>query len=119
MWGKAGIFRNEKDTHDALKTVIKLKERYANVRVKDGSRVFNTELMQAIELGFLLDNAELIVQGAIQRRESRGSHFRTDFPNRDDEGWLKHTIFTMKDGSPHAGFEPVRISLFKPEARTY
>ena len=119
MWEKAGIFRNEKDTHDALKTVIKLKERYANVRVKDGSRVFNTELMQVIELGFLLDNAELIVQGAIQRRESRGSHFRTDFPNRDDEGWLKHTIFTMMDGSPHAGFEPVRISLFKPEARTY
>ena len=119
MWEKAGIFRNEKDTHDALKTVIKLKERYANVRVKDGSRVFNTELMQVIELGFLLDNAELIVQGAIQRRESRGSHFRTDFPNRDDEGWLKHTIFTMKDGTPHAVFEPVTISLFKPEARTY
>lgn len=119
MWEKAGIFRNEKDTHDALKTVIKLKERYANVRVKDASRVFNTELMQVIELGFLLDNAELIVQGAIQRRESRGSHFRTDFPNRDDEGWLKHTIFTVMDGSLHAGFEPVRINLFKPEARTY
>lgn len=119
MWEKAGIFRNEKDTHDALKTVIKLTERYANVRVKDVSRVFNTELMQVIELGFLLDNAELIVQGAIQRRESRGSHFRTDFPNRDDEGWLKHTIFTVMDGNLHAGFEPVRINLFKPEARTY
>ncbi len=119
MWDKVGIFRNEKELEDSLRTVKKLRERYAGVRVQDGSRVFNTELMQAVELGFLLDNAELMAYGAQLRKESRGCHFRTDFPDRDDKNWLVHTIFTLKDGKPHAGFEPVRITVFKPEARAY
>lgn len=119
MWDKVGIFRNEKELEDALRTVKKLRERYAGVRVKDGSRVFNTELMQAVELGFLLDNARLMAYGAQLRKESRGSHFRTDFPGRDDKNWLRHTIFTLKDGKPQASFEPVRITSFKPEAREY
>ena len=119
MWEKVGIFRRERDLRDALKIVRKLKERYKNVRVKDGCRVFNTELMQTIELGYLLDNAELIVLGALLRSESRGSHFRTDFPNRDDESWLKHTIIALKDGKPDINYEPVRITLFKPETRAY
>lgn len=119
MWEKVGVFRNEMDILEALKTLKKLKGIYAHAGVKDGSRVFNTEMMQAMELGFMLDNAELIARGAIQRRESRGSHFRIDFPYRDDNNWLVHTIFTLKDGKPQAGFEPVRITLFKPEARTY
>ncbi len=119
MWEKVGIFRNEKDTCDALKAVKRLKERYCRVNVEDGSRIFNTELMQAIELGFLLDNAELIAQGALQRRESRGSHFRTDFQQRDDASWLSHTIITLEDGKPHIIYEPVRITSFKPEARKY
>jgi len=119
MWEKVGIFRNETDLREALKIVRKLKERYINIRVKDEKKVFNTELMLAIELGFLLDNAELITLGALQRTESRGSHFRTDFPDRKDENWLKHTIFTLKEGKPHASHEPVRITLFKPEKRVY
>ncbi|MDD5474225.1 MAG: FAD-binding protein [Candidatus Methanoperedens sp.] len=119
MWDKVGIFRNERELEDAMRTVKKLGERYAGVRVQDGSRVFNTELMQAVELCFLLDNAGLMAYGAQLRKESRGSHFRTDFPDRDDKNWLKHTIFTMKDGKPHARFEPVRITSFKPEARAY
>lgn len=119
MWDNVGIFRNEKDMREALKAVKKLKERYAAAGVKDGSRVFNTELMQAIELGFLLDNAELIAHGALQREESRGSNFRTDFPQRDDNNWLRHTIITLKGGKPYVSYEPVRISLFKPEARKY
>ncbi len=119
MWKKAGIFRNEKDMIDALKVVKELKKRYAAAGVKDGSRIFNTELVQAIELGFLLDNAELIAQGALQRRESRGSHFRYDFQQRDDKNWLTHTVISLKDGKPHVSHEPVRITLFKPEARKY
>ncbi len=119
MWKTAGIFRNEKDMLDALKVVKELKKRYAAAGVKDGCRVFNTELVQAIELGFLLDNAELIVQGALQRRESRGSHFRNDFQQRDDKNWLTHTIITLMEGKPHVSHEPVRITLFKPEARKY
>ena len=119
MWKKAGIFRNEKDMLDALKAVKELKKRYAAAGVKDGSRIFNTELAQAVELGFLLDNAELIAQGALQRRESRGSHFRNDFQQRNDKNWLAHTIITLVEGKPHVSHEPVRITLFKPEARKY
>ena len=119
MWEKVGIFRNERDLREALKIIRKLKERYINVRVKDEKKVFNTELMLAIELGFLLDNAELITLGALQRKESRGSHFRTDFPDRNDENWLKHTIFTLKYEKPYIDFEPVRITLLKPEIRAY
>lgn len=119
MWEKVGIFRNENELREALEIVRKLKERYRNVRVKDSSKFFNTELMQAIELGYLLDNAELIALGAFLRSESRGSHFRTDFPDRDDENWLKHTIISLKDGKPDVSYEPVRITLFKPEIRAY
>ena len=119
MWERAGIFRNESDSREALKAVKILKKRYSNAGVMDSSRIFNTELMQAIELGFLLDNAELIAQGALTRRESRGSHFRTDFPQRDDKNWLTHTIIAFKNGKPHVTCEPVRITLFKPEARKY
>ncbi len=119
MWERVGIFRNESDSREALKAVKRLKKRYSNARVKDSSRIFNTELIQTIELGFLLDNAELIAQGALARRESRGSHFRTDFPQRDDKNWLTHTIIAFKDGKPDVTWEPVRITLFKPEARKY
>lgn len=119
MWKSAGIFRNESESREVLNAVKILKKRYSNAGVKDSCMIFNTELMQAIELGFLLDNAELIAQGALLRHESRGSHFRTDFPQRDDNNWLTHTIIAIKDGKPHITFEPVRITLFKPEARKY
>lgn len=119
MKEKAGIFRNQQDLEQALKIIRSLKESYANVRVKDESRFFNTELMQAIELGFMLDNAELITLGALFRKESRGSHFRTDFPDRDDKNWLKHTIITLKNKKPIVSYEPVRITLFEPAKRDY
>ncbi len=119
MWEKVGIFRKEKDMEDALKINRKLKKKYACLNVKDSSRLFNTELMQAIELGFLIDNAELITLGALNRKESRGSHFRTDFPGRDDENWLKHTIITQKDEGPYVIYAPVRITRFRPKQRAY
>ena len=68
-----------------------LRERYANVAVRDKGRVFNTELLEAREVGYLLDCAEATVAGALAREESRGAHFREDFPERDDANWLKHT----------------------------
>jgi succinate dehydrogenase / fumarate reductase flavoprotein subunit len=119
MKEKAGIFRNEQDLEQAMKTISSLKQRYLDVRVKDESRFFNTELMQAIELGFMLDNAQLITLGALLRKESRGSHFRTDFPYRDDTNWLKHTIITLKDGEPLVSYQPVRITIFEPAKRDY
>ncbi|HIH44212.1 MAG TPA: FAD-binding protein [Candidatus Methanoperedenaceae archaeon] len=119
MWNMVGIFRNDADLTKALKAIRELKAKYANIGVRDECRIFNTELMQAIELGFLLDNAEMIAFGALLRRESRGSHFRTDHPLRDDTNWLRHTILTMKNGTTHADYEPIRITRFRPEARTY
>jgi succinate dehydrogenase / fumarate reductase flavoprotein subunit len=67
----------------------------------------------------MLDNAQLITLGALLRKESRGSHFRTDFPYRDDTNWLKHTIITLKDGEPLVSYQPVRITIFEPAKRDY
>jgi succinate dehydrogenase / fumarate reductase flavoprotein subunit len=119
MWERAGIFRNEADLKQAIREIGELKGRYAHVSVEDGSAVFNTDLVQAIELGFLLDNAELIVLGALKREESRGSHYRTDFPERDDQHWLKHTLISLADGVPQLAYEPVRMTMFEPERRSY
>jgi len=119
MWEKAGIFRNEADLKQAMREIGELKGRYAQVSVEDDSAVFNTNLVQAIELGFLLDNAELTVLGALRREESRGSHYRTDFPERDDQHWLKHTLISLADGVPQLAYEPVRMTMFEPERRSY
>jgi succinate dehydrogenase / fumarate reductase flavoprotein subunit len=89
------------------------------VTIEDRSSTFNTQLVQAIELGFLLDSAELTALGALYRQESRGSHFRTDFPRRDDEQWLKHTVIRRAQGRPTVEYEPVRVTMFQPERRTY
>lgn len=119
MWSKVGIFRNRKDIEEALHTIEVLKARYEKVTVEDRSSTFNTQLVQAIELGFLLDSAELTALGALYRKESRGSHFRTDFPGRDDEQWLKHTVIRRAEGRPTVEYEPVRMTMFQPERRTY
>jgi succinate dehydrogenase / fumarate reductase flavoprotein subunit len=89
------------------------------VSVADNSRTFNQELPQVIELGFLLDNAEMIALGAHLRQESRGSHYRRDFSERDDSNWLKHTIITCEKERPKVTFEPVRVTMFQPERRVY
>jgi len=119
MWSKVGIFRNRKDIEEALHTIEVLKVRNEKVTVEDRSSTFNTQLVQAIELGFLLDSAELTALGALYRKESRGSHFRTDFPGRDDEQWLKHTVIRRAEGRPTVEYEPVRVTMFQPERRTY
>ncbi len=119
MWSKVGIFRTERELLEARKGIEVLKERYKTVAVEDRSRTFNTSLPQAIELGFMLDNAEMIATGAHLRRESRGSHYRRDFAERDDANWLKHTILTLTDGKMSVAFELVRITMFQPERRVY
>jgi succinate dehydrogenase / fumarate reductase flavoprotein subunit len=119
MWYKVGIFRNRKDIEEALHAIEVLKARYEKVSIEDRSPTFNTQLVQAIELGFLLDSAELTALGALRREESRGSHFRTDFPERHDEKWLKHTVIHRAGGRPAIEYEPVRVTMFEPERRTY
>ena len=100
--------------------MLDLRRRYKQISVKDQSPYFNTELVEAIELGFLLDSAWCISASALQREESRGAHSRVDFPDRDDKNWLKHT-FIKKIGEEEVEFDhsPVTITKFQPKPRVY
>jgi fumarate reductase flavoprotein subunit len=97
-----------------------LRTRFARARLDDHSRTFNTELVATLELEFLLDGAETIVQSALAREESRGSHARRDFPERNDERFLAHTLAHHRPGQrPQLEYRPVRITQWVPQARTY
>ncbi len=114
------IYRTEADMKNGLKRLRELRERYKRVQIDDKSRVFNTALQEAYELGFMLDLAEVIALGALTRQESRGGHARRDFPARDDVNWLKHSLYYMdKDGHPRMEYAPVTITKFQPAERTY
>src|SRR5213593_4370512 len=97
-----------------------LRERYERVIVEDKGNVFNNDLTQALELGFLLDLAACMVPCGIERKESRGAHARPhDYPNRDDENYLRHTLVTMQDGRPQVDWKPVTMTKWQPQERTY
>lgn len=114
------IYRTEKDMAAGLKKIQALRQRYTRVRVDDKSRIFNTALQEAYELGFMLDLAEVIGTGALNRKESRGGHARRDYPTRDDSNWLKHSLYYMSaDGHPRIEYAPVTITKFQPAERTY
>ncbi len=114
-----GVYRNEEGMTAALAEVRKLKERYASVPVEDKGSVFNTDLIFALELGFMLDCAEAIVLSGLERKDSRGAHSRTDFTERDDENWLKHVLVSHSDEGPHVSHLPVVITQWTPEERKY
>ncbi len=119
MMEKVGIFRNEKDLTEMTAEIKSLRERYKEVSIDDKGKVFNTDLMEALELGNLIETAEPIIHGALVRQESRGAHSREDFPNRDDKKWLKHTLIYKTDGKPKIDFKPVSITRFQPKERKY
>jgi succinate dehydrogenase / fumarate reductase flavoprotein subunit len=119
MVEKVWIFREKMKLESAARDVLSLKRRFANVSVEDSSRTFNTSLIEALESSFALDLAEVIVAGALARKESRGAHSRTDFPKRDDDKWLKHTLATFTPRGPKLTYKPVTITRFKPEVREY
>ncbi|KHD10601.1 hypothetical protein PN36_16975 [Candidatus Thiomargarita nelsonii] len=120
MAEKAGIYRDAAGLTQAVAGLVELKARYKRLKIKDKSNIFNTELGAALELGNMLDLAQVIAQGALERAESRGAHYREDFTKRDDKEWLKHTLATRNsDETPKLHFEPVTITRFQPEARTY
>jgi succinate dehydrogenase flavoprotein subunit len=115
-----GVFRTEEGLHTVCDELRVLRERYAQIKLDDRSRVFNTELFAALELGFLLDLAEAIAWAALDRRESRGSHARRDFPERDDERFLAHSMAQYAQGDPpRIDYLPVTITRWQPQARTY
>ncbi len=120
MMENCGIFRDEKGLQKQLEIVRELEDRHKNIGISDRGTKFNTELMEAMELGHLLAFSEVIVYGALQRQESRGAHARTDYPKRDDKNWLKHTLaWKDTDGKIRLDFKPVVITRFEPKERKY
>jgi fumarate reductase flavoprotein subunit len=115
----AGIYRTEESLKDAVEEVAALRERYADVAIDDRDRAFNTELMAALELGNMLEVAETIVQSALERRESRGSHTRRDYPDRDDERYLRHSLAYTTPEGPRIDYSDVSITRWPPAERKY
>jgi succinate dehydrogenase / fumarate reductase flavoprotein subunit len=120
MRANVGVFREENAMKKALDKIGELKERAKNIGIDDKSKTFNTDIVEAFEFSNILLIAEVITRGAILRKESRGAHYRTDFPERDDSNWLKHTLATLDEkGSVKFDFSEVAITKFKPQPRTY
>jgi succinate dehydrogenase / fumarate reductase flavoprotein subunit len=120
MMDKAGVFRTQEMLAAGRERVRQLQERYQHVRIQDQGRIFNTDLVEAIELGFLLDVAQVTVEAALTRQESRGAHSREDFPKRDDANWLKHSLgYRTPSGAIEFRYKPVIITRFQPQERKY
>ncbi|MDH5542953.1 MAG: succinate dehydrogenase flavoprotein subunit [Nitrospinota bacterium] len=120
MTENCGVFRSGEKLGMAMKKVKELQGRFVNMRISDKGKVFNTELMEAIELDNMLTFSEVIIEGATKRTESRGGHARTDFPKRDDVKWLKHTLaYQGTNGEIQLKYKPVSITKFQPEERKY
>ena len=120
MYENVGIFRTEEKLEEAKVKIGEMRERYARgVLVHDKGRSFNTDLIQALELGSMLEMADCLVTGAIARTESRGAHSRLDFPERDDENWLRHTIAHYDDGQVRLDYKDVTITEHQPTVRSY
>ena len=123
----AQVFRTEETLTEVTEVIAGLRERYKNVAVQDKGKRFNTDLLEAVELGFLLDLAEVVVYSARNRKESRGAHMREDYPKRDDENLMVHTMAYLT-GDPHSGlasdhikldWKPVVVTNYQPMERKY
>jgi succinate dehydrogenase / fumarate reductase flavoprotein subunit len=120
MNDNVGMFRSPDKLNQQVEVLRELRGRYDRVGVEDKGNVFNTDLLFHIELGFMLDCADMIVTSAIERKESRGAHTRLDYPKRDDENWLRHIVLTRQpDGSEKMTYLPVTITEWQPEERKY
>ncbi|MDW7990014.1 MAG: succinate dehydrogenase/fumarate reductase flavoprotein subunit [Archaeoglobaceae archaeon] len=113
------IFRNGDGLKMALRKIEQLKERYSKVAISDSSRKFNVALLSTLEVGYLLDLAEVVAIGALLRTESRGAHYRLDFPNRNDEKWFVHSLAHYTIEGPRFEYLPVTITKWKPTERKY
>ena len=119
MMDNVGVYRDEALLTAARTKVAELRSRYERVAVDDAGRTFNTDLLEARELGYLLDCAETTVAAALARTESRGAHAREDYPNRDDTDWLKHSLAYRGADGPTLAYKPVVITTLQPKPRVY
>ncbi|HEC32343.1 MAG TPA: FAD-binding protein, partial [Deltaproteobacteria bacterium] len=125
MEANCGVFRTEETLSKQKEILEKLCERFKRVRLDDKGKIFNLDLVETLELGHMLEFSKAIVEGALARTESRGAHYRDDYPNRDDENWLKHTMaYLNEDGTIRLDYKPVRLKpltvpTFEPKERVY
>jgi succinate dehydrogenase / fumarate reductase flavoprotein subunit len=113
------VYRDQEGLDKAHEVIKRLKEEAQSAYIDDKGTVFNQDVLGAIELGYMLDCAESIVVAAIERKESRGAQFRTDFPERNDEEWLKHIDISLNGSGPQVNYSPVTITQWQPEERKY
>ncbi len=109
------VFRTEQTIKTAVEKIAELRERYRNVSVQDKGKRFNTDLLEAIELGNLLDLAEVMAVSALARKESRGGHYREDYPNRDDVNFMRHTMAYREVGDDGTESDPSRLQAGRPD----
>jgi succinate dehydrogenase flavoprotein subunit len=116
-----GVVRSEESLKNATAKLVELKDRFGSIRLMDRTRTFNTELMEVIELGNLIECSEATIAGALARKESRGAHYRTDYEKRDDANFLRHTLAYRSEtaGAPELRYKPVVITEFQPKERKY
>ena len=121
MMEYVSVIRSEESLKDATAKLVELKERFGSIRLMDRTRTFNTELMEVIELGNLIECSEATIAGALARKESRGAHYRTDYEKRDDVNFLRHTLAYRSEtaGAPELRYKPVVITEFQPKERKY
>jgi fumarate reductase flavoprotein subunit len=115
----AGVYRNQAGLEELVKRLGSFRERFESIKLYDSSRTFNTELTSALELDFMLEVAATVAASALAREESRGAHARRDFPERDDEKYLKHTLAYATEGAPRLEYRDVHLGRFEPKARSY
>ncbi len=119
MSRNCGVFRTGAWLEEGLSIVKDLQDRYGKIGIQDKGTRFNTDLVEAIELGHLLEFSEIIICGALARQECRGAHWRNDFPGRDDANWLKHTLAFRTESGPRLSYKPVVITKYPPRERKY
>lgn len=113
------VYRDQAGMEETLRDLAGLEERYSNVPVDNKGRIFNTDLIFSLELGFMMDCAAAVTVSALDRKDSRGAQSRTDFPDRDDENWMKHVVVTKGEVGPEISYLPVTITKWTPEVRNY
>ena len=113
------VYRDQEGLEKALEVVKRLQEESKSAYIDDRGTVFNQDVLGALELGYMLDCAQATVVAAIERKESRGAQFRTDFPERNDEQWLKHIDVSLNGSEPEITYSPVTMTQWQPEERKY